>query len=69
MWPLSEERLTELSADEEWSPIPQLGTYAVVYNGAVDPFADRAIRQAFSLAVDRNALAELAGVTAQAAEG
>ena len=69
VWPLSEERLTELSADEEWSPIPQLGTYAVVYNGAVDPFADRAIRQAFSLAVDCNALAELAGVTAQAAEG
>lgn len=69
VWPLPEARLTELAADEEWSPIPQLKTYSVVYNCAGDLFADTAIRQALSLAVDRNALAELAGVTALAAEG
>lgn len=70
VWPLTEERLTELAQDQDWKPIPQLATYAVVYN--CDPegaLADPAIRQALSLAVDRNALADLAGVTAQAAEG
>lgn len=69
VWPLPESRLSELAADEEWSPIPQLKTYSVVYNCAGDLFADVAIRQALSLAVDRNALADLAGVTALAAEG
>ena len=70
VWPLTEERLMELSEDETWSPIPQLATYSVVYNcDAEGTLADTAIRQALTLAVDRNALAELAGVTAQAAEG
>lgn len=70
VWPLTEERLQELSQDEDWSPIPQLATYSVVYNcDSEGALADTAIRQALTLAVDRNALAELAGVTAQAAEG
>lgn len=70
VWPLTEERLQELSQDEDWSPIPQLATYSVVYNcDSEGALADTAIRRALTLAVDRNALAELAGVTAQAAEG
>lgn len=69
VWPLTEERMAELAEDEDWSPITQLETYSVVYNCAGDLFVDAAIRQALSLAVDRNALAELAGITAQAAEG
>ena len=69
IWPLTEERLSELAQDEEWSPIPTLETFSVVYHCAGDPLEDQAIRQALSLAVDRNALAELAGVTATAAEG
>ena len=32
VWPLPQERLAELAADETWSAIPQLGTYTVVYN-------------------------------------
>ena len=60
----------ELSQDESWQPIPQLATYCVVYNcGAESSLTDPAIREALTLAVDRNALAELAGVTALAAEG
>ena len=70
VWPLSEERLQELSQDEDWSPIPELATYSVVYNcDSEGALADMAIRQALTLAVDRNALAELTGVTAQAAGG
>ena len=70
VWPLTEERLMELAQDESWQPTPQLATYCVVYNcGGESALADPAIRQALTLAVDRNALAELAGVTAQAAEG
>ena len=69
VWPLTEERLGELARDESWSPVPTLETFSVVYHCAGDPLEDQAIRQALSLAVDRNALAELAGVTAQAAEG
>ena len=70
VWPLTEERLMELAQDETWQPTPQLATYCVVYNGGAEsPLADQAIRQALTLAVDRNALADLAGVTAAAAEG
>ena len=70
VWPLTEERLMELSQDESWQPIPQLATYCVVYNcGAESSLTDPAIREALTLAVDRNALAELAGVIALAAEG
>ena len=69
VWPLTEERLTRLAEQEEWTPLPQLETCAVVYNGAHDLLADGLIRQALSLTVDRTALAELAGVTALPAEG
>lgn len=66
---LTEERLTELAADENWSAVPELGTYTVLFNCGQDLFSDVLIRQAMDLAVDRNALAQAAGVTARAAEG
>lgn len=66
---LTEERLAELAADEDWSAVPGLGTYAVLFNCGETLFSDALIRQAMALAVDRNALAQAAGVTAQAAEG
>lgn len=69
LWPLTEERLAELAEDETWTAIPTLSTYAVVYNGETGVFADAALRQAMALVVDRNALAERAGITAVAAEG
>ena len=53
VWPLTEERLGELVRDESWSPVPTLETFSVVYHCAGDPLEDQAIRQALSLAVDR----------------
>ena len=69
VWPLPEERLSELASDETWSPIPELSTYSVVYHSDRGVFADPLIRQAFALSVDRTALMEVADVTAVAAEG
>ena len=69
VWPLTEERLTDLAADEDWTAIPELGTYTVLLNSTKEPFSDPLIRQALCMVIDRNALAETAGVTAQPAEG
>lgn len=69
VWPLPQERLAGLAADETWSAIPQLGTYTVIYNCGHELLEDVLIRQAMAWAIDRNALAAAAGVTAQAAEG
>ena len=69
VWPLPQERLAELAADESWSAIPQLGTYTVIYNCGHELLEDVLIRQAMAWTIDRNALAAAAGVTAQAAEG
>ena len=69
VWPLPQERLAELAADETWSAIPQLGTYTVIYNCGHELLEDVLIRQAMAWTIDRNALAAAAGVTAQAAEG
>ena len=68
LWPLSEEQMAEKkAADENWQPEPVLETYSVLFN--CDRLEDEQIRKALSLAIDRSALAELAGVTAQAAAG
>lgn len=69
VWPLTEEELTKLAENETWSAIPELGTYTLLFNCGKDLFGDQLIRQAMTLAIDRNALAEAAGVTARAAEG
>lgn len=69
VWPLPDARLAELAEDPEWSPLPELSTYAVLFNGAAEPFSDDALREALTLAIDRNALAQAAGTAALAAEG
>ena len=61
VWPLPDARLTELAEDPEWAPLPELATYAALFNCASDPFSDPAIREAMSLAIDRSALAQAAG--------
>nr|WP_325212880.1 peptide ABC transporter substrate-binding protein [uncultured Oscillibacter sp.] len=60
VWPLPDARLSELAADPEWSPLPELATYAVLFNCASDLFSDPALREAMSLAIDRSALAQAA---------
>lgn len=69
VWPLPDARLTELAADPEWSPSPQLETYAALFNCDSELFSDPAIREALSLAIDRAAIAGAAGATALPAEG
>lgn len=69
LWPLTEARLAELAKDENWEPVLQLSTYAVVYNGSQGVFADIALREAMATAVDRSALAELVGTATHAAGG
>ena len=69
VWPLPDQRLTELAADPEWSPLPELATYAALFNCASDLFSDPALREAMTLAIDRGALAQAAGKTALPAEG
>lgn len=66
---LPEEQLKELYAAGQWSATPELSTYTVLFNCAQPPFDDASVRKAFSLAIDRTALAALAGVTGQAAGG
>lgn len=63
------EQLKELYAAGQWSATPELSTYTVLFNCAQPPFDDASVRKAFSLAIDRTALAALAGVTGQAAGG
>lgn len=69
VWPLPEAQLSERAEDETWSPIPELSTYAVVYHSDKGAFSDPLIRQAFAMVIDRNALMEVADVTAVVAEG
>lgn len=67
VWPLTQERFSELLADKGATLAPELGTWSVLFNGAV--FSDPVIRQAMTLAVDRTALAEAAGPGASPAAG
>lgn len=69
VWPLPDVRLTELAADPEWTPLPELATYTALFNCAAEPFSDPTLREAMSLAIDRNALAQAAGAAALPAEG
>lgn len=69
VWPLTEERMAELAADETWTAVPELETYAALFNCGQEMLADPLVRQAMHLAIDRSALAAAAGVSAQAAEG
>ena len=69
VWPLTEERMGELAASESWESIPELGTYAVLFNCGQEMLGDPMVRQAVHLAVDRGALTAAAGISAQAAGG
>ena len=69
VWPLPDQRLTELAANPDWAPLPELSTYAALFNSASDLFGDPLLREALSLAIDRNALAQAAGAAALPAEG
>lgn len=65
---LPQEQL-ETQVSEGQSLTPELSTYTVLFNGQQQPFDDPSVRRALTLAVDRQAIAALAGSTAQAAEG
>ena len=67
VWPLPEVRLAEREAEETWVGVPELGTYAALFN--CDVLQDGLVRQAMTLVIDRVSLAARAGVTAVAAEG
>lgn len=69
VWAVTEEQLEALSADESWSAVPELGVYTVLFNSVDSVFSDVLIRQAMTMAIDREALARTVGVTARAAEG
>lgn len=69
VWPLTEERMVELAADENWSSIPEMGTYAVLFNCGREMLVDQMVRQALHLAIDRETLTAAAGVSALAAGG
>lgn len=66
---LPEEQLEARAADEAKPLSAELGTYAVVLNCAQDLFDEAEVRRALTLALDRSALAEIAGSNARAAEG
>lgn len=67
--PLPDQRITQRidASQGQWAPSPELSAYTVLFNTNQLPFDDEAVRRAFSLAVNRSALAELAGVTGQPA--
>lgn len=70
VWTLSQERLTELAEEEETRLLtPELGEYLVLLNCNYGAFTDPVVREAMTMVIDRGALAEIAGGTAQAAEG
>ncbi len=69
VWPLTEERLTELAMDEAWEAIPELGTYTALFNCGQEMLADYQVRRAMHMAIDRSALAAAAGVTVRPAVG
>lgn len=69
VWTVSAERLSELSADENWTAEPEMATHTVLFNHNHPLLGDPLIRQALCMVIDRNMLAELVGTTARAAEG
>lgn len=66
---LPEQQLAQLAENESWTAIPELATYTVLFNTKAEPFNDPLVRQAFSLAIDRAAIAQLAGAAASPATG
>lgn len=67
--PLPESQLTELAKNPNWTPKTELSTCTLLFNTGSDEFNDPAVRQAFSLALDRNTLSAAAGVENTPASG
>ena len=68
VWPLSEEEMAaRITADETWQADPVLETYSVLFNWS--RLEEDGIRRALSLAIDRDAIAALAGITGKPAAG
>lgn len=67
--PIPDERLAERLENKLYVQPQGLSTYTVLMNSGSEAFADPQVRRAFSLAIDRAALAELAGPGAAAARG
>ncbi|MBQ7777393.1 MAG: peptide ABC transporter substrate-binding protein [Oscillibacter sp.] len=68
IWPMTDEWMETMSADESWIPTTELGTYTVLMNNEHPILADALVRQAMTTALDRTTLAQTVGVTARAAE-
>ena len=71
VWELPQEQIVELAQSETVSHdvAHELETYTLLLNCNQQVFADVLVRRALTLSIDRTALAEAAGPTAQAAEG
>lgn len=71
VWELPQEQIVELAQSETVTHdlAHELETYTLLLNCDQQVFADILVRQALTLSIDRIALAEAAGPTAQAAEG
>ncbi len=69
VWPLPVKEMEKLAKDSDWQPVLNLSTHAVLFNYHLDELADPQVRQAMSLAIDRNVLAETKGVGVFPAEG
>lgn len=68
IWPLTESWMASLQeTDSTWKADPELITHAVLFN--YERLTDDDVRRALSLAIDREAIAEIAGATAEAATG
>lgn len=61
------EMAARLTADETWQADPVLETYSVLFNW--NRLEEDGIRRALSLAIDRDAIAALAGITGKPAAG
>lgn len=68
IWPMTDEWMETMSGDEAWAPAAELGTYTMLMNNEHPVLADALVRQAVTMAIDRVALAQTAGMTARAAE-
>ena len=69
VWPLPESKVKQLASQKNQLAEPELSTYTALFNATEGVFTNPLVRQAMSMIIDRPVVAELAGVTATAAEG
>ena len=68
IWPMTDEWMETMSGDEAWIPTTELTVYTVLMNNAHPVLADALVRRAVTAAIDRVALAQIAGLNARAAD-